>query len=238
MHWTDAGIILSSRKFGETSAVVRVLAREHGVYGGVVRGAHSKTNRGINQPGNVVSAAWNARLSDQLGTLKTELLEAHAAHFMADAGRLAALTSACSLVELAMPERHPYPKLFAALHTFLHHLTHEDWAQDYIKFELALLAESGFGLDFSECAATGVKEDLIYVSPKSGRAVSREAGEPYKDKMLPLPGFLLDPGLRRDDKETLAGIALTGYFLEHSLLSPHGKKLPAARARLIEEWKK
>ena len=217
--------------------MVRVLAREHGVYGGVVRGAHSKANRGINQPGNVVSAAWNARLSDQLGTLKTELLEAHAAHLMADPAKLAALTSACSLVEIAMPERHPYPKLFAALHAFLHHLCHDGWEQDYVRFELALLAESGFGLDFSECASTGQAHDLIYVSPKSGRAVSREAGEPYKDKMLPLPRFLLNNTLPQH-QETLAGMRLCGYFLEHSLLAPHGKKLPAARARLTEEWNK
>ena len=236
MQWTDAGILLSTRKFGETSAVVRVLAREHGVYGGVVRGAHSKINRGIIQPGNVVSASWNARLHEQLGTLKLELIEAHTVHIMAHPAKLAALTSACSLVEIAMPERHPYPKLFVALHAFLHHLQSEDWAEEYVKFELALLAESGFGLDLSECAATGVKEDLIYVSPKSGRAVSREAGEPYREKLLPLPAFLLASSQLENDK-TLAGMRLSGYFLEHSLLAPHGKKLPAARVRLIQTMK-
>ncbi|MEQ1705990.1 MAG: DNA repair protein RecO, partial [Rickettsiales bacterium] len=192
MHWSDAAIILSSRKYGESSAVVRVLAREHGVFAGVVRGANSKNNRGIIQSGNVVSSQWQARLSQQLGTFKLELLEAHAAHIMQDDGKLAALSAACTITEIALPERHPYPKLFSALHEFLHTLTASDnWQQDYIKYEVLLLAESGFGLDLSECAATGVTDDLIYVSPKSGRAVCREAGEPYKDKMLPLPAFLL-----------------------------------------------
>lgn len=250
MHWSDASIILSSRKYGESSAVVRVLAREHGVFAGVVRSANSKNNRGIVQAGNVVSSQWQARLSQQLGTFKLELLEAHAAHIMQDEAKLAALSSACTITEMALPERHPYPKLFLSLHEFLHTLTASDhWQQDYVKYELSVLAESGFGLDLSECAATGVTEDLIYASPKSGRAACREAGEPYKDKLLPLPEFLLsghgsrvmghgdlthDSGLMTHDylKEILAGMQLTGYFLEHSLLAPHGKKLPAARIRL------
>jgi DNA repair protein RecO (recombination protein O) len=240
MHWSDPAIILSARKFGETSAVVRVLTREHGVFSGVFRGASSKNNRGIAQAGNVVSAAWNARLAEQLGTFKLELLEAHAAHIMQDGGKLSALTSACSLLELALPERHPYPKLFSEFHEFLHILNGEgNWQEEYVKLELTLLAESGFGLDFSECAATGVTDDLVFVSPKSGRAVCRTAGEPYRDKMLPLPSFLLiTPSptfpLKRksEQKEILAGMQLTGYFLEHSLLASHGKKMPLARARL------
>lgn len=233
MHWIDASIILSSRKYGENSAIVRVLAREHGVFAGVVRGANSKNNRGIIQSGNVVSSNWQARLSQQLGSFKIELLEAHAAHIMQDSAKLAALTSACTVTEMALPERHPYPKLFAELHEFLHTLTaSENWQQDYVRYELSLLAESGFGLDLSECAATGVTDDLIYVSPKSGRAVCAQAGKPYKDKMLPLPEFLLST--KKEKQEILAGMQLTGYFLEHSLLAPHGKTLPAARARLYQ----
>jgi DNA repair protein RecO (recombination protein O) len=192
MQWADAAIILSARKYGESSAVVRVLTREHGLFAGVARGANSKNNRGIIQPGNVASANWQARLSAQLGSFKLELLEAHAAHIMQDAAKLASLTSACALVETALPERHPYPRLFSNFHEFLHILdSTENWQQDYVKFELSLLAESGFALDLSECAATGGTSDLIYVSPKSGRAVCRDAGEPYKQKMLPLPQFLL-----------------------------------------------
>lgn len=239
MHWSDASIILSSRKYGESSAVVRVLAREHGVFAGVVRSANSKNNRGIVQSGNVVSSQWQARLSQQLGTFKLELLEAHAAHIMRDEAKLAVLSAACTTTEMALPERHPYPKLFSTMHEFLHTLTASDnWQQDYVKYEISLLAESGFGLDLSECAASGRSDDLIYVSPKSGRAVCREAGEPYRYKMLPLPKFLLSSPnpeslpLPPDHKETLAGMQLTGYFLENWLLAPHGKKLPAARMRL------
>ncbi len=260
MQWADAAIILSARKHGESSAVVRVLAREHGVFAGVVRSANSKNNRGIIQAGNVVSANWQARLSHQLGNFKIELLEAHAAHIMQDSARLAALTSACATVEAALAERHPYPKIFAALHELLHSLTAisptHDWENDYIKFELSLLAESGYGLDLSECAGDGVTDSLIYVSPKSGRAVCSDCGEPYKDKLLPLPGFLLPNTLplpnhppqagegmnksplpkgergKEKYKEILAGMELTGYFLENSLLAPHGKKMPSARLRL------
>jgi len=255
MQWSDVSIILSTRKYGETSAVVRVLTRDHGVFSGVFRGAYSKNNRGILQAGNVVSAAWNARLAEQLGTFKLELMEAHAAHIMHDGAKLSALSSACSLLEMALPERHPYPKLFADFHEFLHTLNaSENWQEEYIKFELSLLSETGFGLDLTECAATGTNQNLIYVSPKSGRAVCADAGEPYKGKLLELPYFLL--GMRDEargmnispkssslithtsPKQILAGMKLTGYFLEHSLLAPHNKKLPAARTRLYELMEK
>ena len=191
MHWTDNSIILSARKHGETSAVVRLLSQSHGVYGGVIRGANSKTNRGIIQPGNVVEATWNARLSEQLGTFKCELQQANAAHIMADSGKLSALTSACALIESALPERHPYPRLYLIFQEFLATLIHDiPWQEAYVQFEMELLADSGFGLDLTSCAATETTKDLIYVSPKSGRAVCRTAGEPYKDKLLPLPAFL------------------------------------------------
>ena len=243
MQWTDEATVLSARKHGENSVVVRVLSHHHGVYAGVVKGAHSKTNRGLYQSGNILTITWNARLAEHIGTLKGEMVEPTAALVMQDAVKLAALTSACALIEISMPERHPYPALYKHLRIFLHHLLHaEDWQENYVKLELALLAESGFGLDLSECAANGQKDDLFYVSPKSGRAVSREAGEPYKDKLLPLPEFLLPKALPPKGggntmEETLAGLRLSGYFLEHWLAEPHGKKLPAARGRLIQTLK-
>lgn len=253
MQWTDAAIIISARKYGENGSLTRVLTREYGVFSGVVRGATSAKMRGVLQAGNGVSATWQARLAQQLGTLKIELLEAHTAYIMNDAAKLSALSSACALIEMAFPERHPYPRLFASLHEFLQILsTKDDWLYDYINLELAILSESGFGLDLSECAATGRTDNLSYVSPKSGRAVCAEAGEPYKDKLLPLPEFLIgtreEARWMRDEntahppshiphhnlKEPLAGMQLTGYFLEHWVLAPHGKKLPAARARLSQ----
>ncbi|MDE3061267.1 MAG: DNA repair protein RecO [Pseudomonadota bacterium] len=194
MHWADTAIILSVRKYGENSAILRVLTKSHGVWGGVVRGSHSKATRGVIQPGNIINASWQARLPEQLGSFKAELLEAGAALIMQEAARLAALTSACAIVEAALPERHPYEKLYTLFHGFLDTLKgSDDWPEEYVRLELALLAESGFGLDLSRCAATGATEELIYVSPRSGRAVSRKAGEPYKEKLLRLPEFLLPP---------------------------------------------
>ena len=237
MQWTDTAIILSSRRFGETSAVAHVLTYNHGVHGGIIKGAFAKSNRGIVQPGNVVNATWNARLSEQLGTLKCELQTANAALLMQNPSRLAALTSACALIEQALPERHPYPHLHRILLEFLSLLhTSDHWQEAYVHLEIEILAEAGFGLDTTECAATGRTDDLIYVSPKSGRAVCREAGEPYHNKMLPLPAFLL-PHYKKNrvqPAEILAGLQLTGYFLENWLLTPHNRKLPAARARLAQ----
>ncbi len=248
MQWTDDAIVLSARKFGENKAVARVFSREHGVYGGVVRGASSKSNRGILQPGNAINVTWNARLSEQLGAFKVELLEPFTAHAMADKFRLAALTSATALLEAALPERHPYPTLYNHFYGFLEQLRDaEHWQETYVKLELEILSQSGFGLDLKTCAATGSADNLTYVSPKSGRAVSRDAGEPYKEKLLELPSFLHPereaegskiPRLARDErKETLAGLRLTGYFLDSRLVAPHGRKLPAARGRLVAMMK-
>jgi DNA repair protein RecO (recombination protein O) len=237
MHWTDTAVILSARRHGENSAVIRLFSREHGVYGGVVRSIHSKANRGIIQSGNIVLATWQARLSEQLGAFRCELLEAHAALIMQDAGRLSGLSAACALLEAALPERHPYPRLYKLMHGFLDTLQgNDEWPDAYVRLELDLLADTGFGLDLSQCAATGAAEELIYVSPKSGRAVSRTAGAPYHDKLLPLPPFLQAPHKKNrvESAEILAGMQLTGYFLDHWLLTPHRRKLPAARQRLIE----
>lgn len=237
MQWTDEAILLSIRKFGETKAVTRVFSRTHGVHGGVVRGASSKTQRGVLQPGNAVSATWNARLSEHMGAFKIEPLQPFSAYAMADKYKLAALSSACALLEAALPERHPYPVLYHHVYAFLEQLSDSgDWLETYIRLELEILAQSGFGLDLKTCAATGSLENLSYVSPKSGRAVSKDAGEPYKDKLLPLPAFLCS-ATKGDMQETLAGLRLTGYFLDSRLTAPHGKKLPAARQRLVTMMK-
>lgn len=240
MQWNDDAIVLSSRKFGENSAVIRLFSRQQGVYGGVLRAATSKNMRGIAQPGNIVNASWQARLEEQLGSVKLELLEPVAALLMADQPRLAALTSFCTLIESALPERHPYPMLYNIVVAFFQLLkSDEAWQEPYIKTELALLAQAGFGLDLSRCAATESTHDLVYVSPKSGRAVSRDAGLPYHDKLLPLPAFLLPQSKKNLAKsaEILDGMHLAGYFLEHWLLAPHHRKMPAARARLIQIMK-
>jgi len=233
---TDTAIILSSRKHAETSALIDVLSESHGTYKGVTRGAFSAKNRGIYQPGNIISMTWEARLPEHMGSIKGELLTPYAALIMPDAKALPLLSSATALLALALPERHPYPKIYEALRHLLAHLTHapNECLAEYIHFELLLLAETGFGLDLSECAGTGSTDNLIYVSPKSGRAVSRDAGEPYKDKLLKLPAFLLHPEAPIPSAEDAArGLALTGYFLEHWLFEALHRKLPAARKRLM-----
>ena len=240
MQWSDTSILLSVKKYGENSALVRLLSRGYGVHGGIVRSMHSKNNRGLLQPGNIVTATWNARLSEQLGTFKLELLQANVAHLMSDAARLDALSAASAIIESTLPERHPYPKLFDGFKAFLLTLKEdENWQEQYVRLELDMLSESGFGLDLRNCAATGTTKNLIYVSPKSGRAVSNEAGEPYKDKLLELPPFLLGIYKKNhaESAEILAGLRLTGYFLNAWLFTPHHKKLPAARTRLLQRIK-
>jgi DNA repair protein RecO (recombination protein O) len=236
MQWTDHAIVLSARKQGEHSAVIRVLSPSHGVYAGVMRGVHSKRHRGTIAPGNMVSATWQARLPEQLGLFVCELLEPAAALIMDDAAKLLALSSACAMVEATLPERHPYARLFTFFHAFLGTLKEQDdWAQAYVQLELELLSETGFGLDLTACAASGTTQDLLYVSPRSGRAVSQQAGEPYKDKLLTLPAFL-QAGNRRnyvDNADILEGLQLTGYFLNHWLLTPHKQALPTARSQLM-----
>lgn len=236
MHFTDQAIVLSARKHAESSAIVRVLMREHGLYAGMVRGNSSRANRGLWQPGNGVLVTWKARLAEHMGMLTGELLEPVVAHVLHDAARLAALSSACTLVEMAAPERHPYPQLYAALlHLVMALKDGLAWQEEYCRFELELLTSSGFRMDLSQCAATGGTENLTYVSPRSGRAVSREAGAPYHEKLLPLPAFLHVPeaGIPPDLAEILDSLRLTGYFLDAWLLSPHEKRFPAARGRLV-----
>ena len=187
MDWSDDGIVLAARRHGESSAVVQLLTRGQGRHAGLARGGAGSRGRGIYQPGNLVAARWRARLPEHLGSYTCELAHSYAAALLDDPLRLAALASACAVAEAALPERHPYPKLYGAFIALLDGLDGEpQWAAVYARWELGLLDELGFGLDLSRCASTGVTENLSYVSPKSGRAVSREAGAPYRDKLLPL----------------------------------------------------
>ncbi|MBC8337210.1 MAG: DNA repair protein RecO [Rhodospirillales bacterium] len=234
MDWTDDGIVLSARKHGETSSIVTLLTRQHGRHLGLVRGGNGKRARGILQPGNRVEARWQARLSEHLGTYQCEMTEAFAAQVLRDPLKLAGLSAACTVAEGALAEREPHRPVYDGLLALLRTFGHDDWASAYVKWELGLLGEAGFALDLSACAATGQNDQLAYVSPKSGRAVSLAAGEPYKDKMLPLPEFLLQPGASGSPVEVMAGLKLTGYFLEKYIFHHAGKGLPAARNRLAE----
>ncbi|MDJ0894051.1 MAG: DNA repair protein RecO [Alphaproteobacteria bacterium] len=235
MEWSDHGIVLSARAHGEGDAVAVLLTAEHGRHAGLVRGGASRRLRGTVQPGNLVWCSWRARLEAHLGTFACELVQGNAAAWLEDRLRLEAMAAACELLDAALPERAPAPDAYAALLHLLHSLDAEDWLAEYVRWELYMLAEFGFGLDLSACAATGANDDLAYVSPKTGRAVSLAAGEPYRDKLLTLPRFLIDAHpIAPDAAEAIDGLRLTGYFLDRHVLHPVGKTLPAARDRLVQ----
>jgi DNA repair protein RecO (recombination protein O) len=232
MQWADAGFVVAVRRHGESGLIVELLTREHGRHLGLVRGGQSPKRRSVLQPGNLVAATWRGRLSEHLGNFACELLQAHAARFLGDPDRLAALASATAMIAVALPEREPHATIFAAFAQLLDDLdSAADWPARYVGWECGLLAALGFGLDLTRCAATGAAGDLAYVSPRTGRAVSRAAGRPYHDKLLPLPEFLrLETAAAAADIER--GLALTEHFLLNYLLLPQGRRLPPARARL------
>jgi len=231
MDWRDEGIVLSFRKHGESAVIAHLLTQHHGRHAGLVRGGTSMKMRGVLQQGNELSVQWRARLENHLGSFAIELQEGHAARVLSDPGRLSAMLSACALVDLCLPEREPHPDIFATLRALLLALPDAAWAAEYVAWELSLLAELGFGLDLSMCAASGATTDLIYVSPKSGRAVSAAAGENYKDKLLPLPQFLVGKEVV-EPRDIADGLRLTGYFLDRHVLAPLAKLLPDARVRI------
>lgn len=232
MEWSDEGIVLAVRRHGEAAAIVSLLTAEHGRHAGLVRGGASRRLRGVLQPGNTVSASWRARLEEHLGAFTVEPLAGCAALYD-QPGPLAALTSATALVEAALPERAPHPELYQAFTALLGALPRPDWAESYVRWELFLLADLGFGLDLSSCAATGANDDLAYVSPKSGRAVSLSAGEKWRDRLLPLPRFLTPQGGAADARQVADGLRLAGWFLERHAFAPHGRHTPDARERLV-----
>jgi DNA repair protein RecO (recombination protein O) len=237
MEWTDDGIVLASRPHGESAAVVVLLTAEHGRHAGLVRGATSPRARGVLQPGNRVQATWSARLAEHLGSYRIELTESHAPELFDDALKLAGLAAASAVAERALPEREPHPAIHNAMRALIGAMESEElgsaWIAAYVKWELGVLAELGFGLDLDHCAVTGNNDALAYVSPRSGRAVSLSAGEPYREKLLALPRFLVGGGGgARDD--LLDGMALTGFFLERHVFGTHGEPPPAARDRFLE----
>jgi DNA repair protein RecO (recombination protein O) len=235
MEWSDDGVILSARPHGETSLILQLLTREHGRHAGRVRGGRRTRGRGSYEIGNRVTVHWQARLAEHLGMLRCELLRGYAADLIDDPARLACLASAAAVAESALPEREAVPAAFAGLVALLELLVAgQGWAAGYVAWELALLAELGFGLDLSRCAATGATGDLAYVSPKSAQAVGRDAGAPYRDKLLKLPSFLLAEGAPPELGDILDGLALTGFFLERHVFQPYARALPAARARFVD----
>lgn len=238
MEWADEGLVLSARRHGENATVVNLLTRENGRHAGLVRGGQGSKARGLYQPGNHVSARWRGRLPEHLGNWTCELIAGFSAAVMDEPGKLTALSAACAMLELALPEREPASRVYADSLVFIASLTAENgatrWPEAYARWELQFLADLGFGLDLSACAATGVTDNLVFVSPKSGRSVSAEAGEPYRGKLLDLPAFLQDPDIPADPAAIQIALRLTGYFLDRHVFAPQGRTIPPARTRLVE----
>lgn len=234
MEWRDEGILIAAAPHGEGGLILDVFTREHGRRRGLLRGGASKKRAAEMQIGAQLSVAWRARLETQLGRFQAEATRMRAGHVLEDRLALAALSSAAALLCAFTPESDPQPALYSESERLFDAIAdRRDWREAYAVWELALLAELGFGLDLSACAATGGMQELVYVSPRSGRAVSRAAGEPFHDKLLPLPGFLSLEGSSASPGEFRDALRLTGYFLDRRVLEAFDlKDLPAARRRL------
>jgi DNA repair protein RecO (recombination protein O) len=237
MQWKDEAVVLSVRRHGETSALLEVLARDHGRSLGLVRGGRSRRMRPVLQPGNSLLVTWRARLEDHLGMFAAELLSARVAPIMDDAFKLSALSTITALARL-LPEREPHPRLYEATVLLLDHLGEDSiWPALLARWELGLLHELGFGLDLERCAATGSNQMLAFVSPKTGRAISLEAGEPYRERLLRLPPFLTGAGGTPEPADIIDALTLTGYFMERHLLAPRGLSMPEGRMMILERLK-
>ena len=235
MEWEDDAYVLSARAHGESGAIVDLLTAEHGRFAAHVAGGGSRKFKHMLQPGSRVIARYRARVSEQLGSAVLEPVGEGASSLFDDPDALAGLSAAAMVSAGALPEREAHPGAFYGLESLIGALAHpEIWPAIYVRFEAGLLQELGFGLDLSRCAATGSTDDLIYVSPRTGRAVSRQAGEPYKDKLLKLPPFLLGAQAGLSEGDVDLGLILTGHFLEQFVFAPLNRPLPPARVWLID----
>ena len=235
MEWRDEGFLLSVRPHGESSALIEVFSAEHGRHAGVVRGGTSRKVAPLLQPGAQLDLHWRARLEAHLGTFSVELLRSRAALVMRDRLALAGLNAVVSLLGYCLSEREAQGSLYQHSVNLLDLLGQNDlWPLAYLRWELRLLEETGYGLDLSSCAVSGTETDLVYVSPKSGRAVSREGAGDWADRLLPLPAVMRGEG-EATDAEILSALATTGYFLHEKLAKDQGSRpLPQARARFLD----
>ncbi|MCT8267653.1 DNA repair protein RecO [Afifella sp. JA880] len=239
MEWSEHGIVLSTRRHGEADIILEVMTETRGRHLGLVKGGRSRRQRPILQPGNTLSLTWRARLDAHLGNFRAEPITERAAAIMADRTASYGMQLLSAHFRL-LAERDPHPALHAALRTLLDGALSADaaragFAAGMVHFEIMLLEELGVGLDLTACAATGTTERLVYVSPKSGRAVSEGAGAPYRDRLLPLPAFLRAEGDETlpDEEDLAAGFAITGLFLDRHVLAPRGLGLPEMRQAFI-----
>jgi DNA repair protein RecO (recombination protein O) len=233
MEWRDNGIVLGCKGHGETSAIAEVLTREHGRCLGLVRGGRSRKQRPILQAGNIVEVTWRARLEEHLGAFHVEAVDLKAGFIMESPFRLAGLATFAGLAQV-LPEREPHGRLFDSARLMLGAIDDDHiWPALLVRWELGLLDELGFGLDLESCAATGATENLTYVSPRSGRAVCAEAGEPYVRQLFQLPAFLRG-GLAPDERDVVSAFRLTGHFLDRHVFAPRAIAMPYSRLWLTQ----
>lgn len=234
MDWSGEGYIISSRKYGENAAIIDVFTRERGRHPGLVRGGFGRRMRPVLQPGNHVRVDWHGRLEEHLGYYTVEAIDSRAAELMDDRLSLSGLNALCVMTRELIPERETFPALFDVFSIVVSALDQPDiWPALYVRWEAGLLSALGYGLDLSSCAATGANDRLTHVSPRSGRAVSASAAEPYLDKLLPLPGFMRGEGMANPD-DIWEGLRLTEYFLETRVQWEVNKTLPEARMAMVE----
>ena len=239
MEWLGEGILIAARRYGEADALAEVFCRERGLIKGFVKGGMGKRQRAVLQPGNHVSYTWRARLETNLGRFTFDLVKSPLGYIIDDGPRLAAFQAVLASAQSALLERAEEPDLFDAFVATLDLIATEAstptlWAAALAKLELMLLKAAGFGLDLESCAATGSTQSLVYVSPKSGRAVSKEAGDPYQSKLLALPRFLHLPGLEDPTiDDATAALALSGYFLTREIWNLKSGAMPEARSRFL-----
>ena len=235
MEWRDQGILLSTRRHGETSAIIEVFTPSHGRHAGVVRGGTSRKTAPHLQPGAQLDVHWRARLEDHIGSFSVEPVRSRAAAALGDRVSLAGLNAVTALLAYCLPEREAHLALYHETETLLDLLgQHEIWPLAYLRWEVRLLSDMGYALELDRCAVTGSTEDLIYVSPKTGRAVSRAGAGDWAERLLPLPPVLRGEGAA-PDAEVAEAFLTTGYFLQNHLARDLGHKpLPDARDRFVD----
>jgi len=234
MQWSDEAIILGVRRHGESSVIAELMTAGHGRHLGLVRSGRSRAMQPVLQPGNSVEVTWRARLDEHLGEFRVEPQQLRAGRLMEAATSVYGIQALGALLRL-LPERDPHPHLYEALAVIVDHL-HDpaDAGELFVRFELAVLNDLGFGLDLSECAVTGSRDELVYVSPKSGRAVSRDAGAPYADRMLAMPEFLSGGQKAADHDSLAAAFRLTAHFLNRHVYEPRGIDASSARDGFVQ----
>lgn len=234
MDWQDEGVLIAMRAHGEASAIIEVFTAHHGRHAGVVRGGASRKQAATLQPGTQLAVTWRARLEDHIGSYTVEPLQSRAA-LMEDRLGLSGLNAICAMLRVALPERVAHLALWRATMALLAAVEYDpDWPAIYLRWEMSLLEELGFGLDLSRCAVTGSRDDLAFVSPKTGRAVSRDGAGEWADRLFPLPYALMGQG-PASRAEIAQGLAITGHFLGRELTDLNGRPLPEARNRLVSQ---